>query len=366
MRAVLVLEDGTKFEGLSAGVPGTTIGEVVFATGMTGYQEMLTDPSFAGQILTLTYPLIGNYGTNPEDIESNRVQVEGFVVREICDSPSNWRMSTSLRDYLIQNRVIAIEGVDTRALTRHLRVRGVMMGAISTELTTEELLGELEKAPNYGDINFVERVSTKVAYEFTDDCSKSSTVAPHVAVIDLGLKRNIVRCLVREGCRVTVLPCNASASDILAYKPDGVVFSPGPGDPKRLASGVETIRSLIGKVPIMGICLGHQMLGLAFGGETFKLKFGHRGANHPVKNLVTGKVSITAQNHGYAVDPENMSRDVQVDRINLHDGTVEGLRHRELPIVSIQYHPEASAGPLDEQHLFGEFVGMLSVCRNDS
>lgn len=352
-----MLEDGTTFEGRSVGVPGTSIGEVVFATGMTGYQEMLTDPSFAGQILTLTYPLVGNYGTNLEDIESDRIQVEGFVVRELCRMPSNWRMSISLSDYLKQNRIVAMEGVDTRALTRHLRVRGVMMGAISTELTTSELLAELEKVPDYGEINFVERVSTKVAYEWNSNGENCD--GPHVVVVDLGLKRNIARCLAAEGCRVTVVPCSCSAKDILSYKPDGVVFSPGPGDPKLLGSKISTLSQLIGKVPIMGICLGHQMLGLAFGGDTFKLKFGHRGANHPVKNLRTGKVSITAQNHGYAVDPTGLSSYVEVDRINLNDGTVEGLRHKELPIFSVQYHPEASAGPLDERSLFAEFVQML-------
>ncbi|MCX8052605.1 MAG: glutamine-hydrolyzing carbamoyl-phosphate synthase small subunit [Armatimonadetes bacterium] len=374
MKATLLLEDGTVFEGESIGAPGTTIGEVVFATAMTGYQEMLTDPSFAGQLLTLTYPLVGNYGVNPEDVESSKIQVEGFIVRELCETPSNWRMSISLRDYLAHNGIVSMQGVDTRALTRHLRVRGVMMGAMSTELTTTELKAELDKAPNYGEINFVERVSTKVAYEWVgDECSKlphifSSTegdgngkeLKRHVALVDMGIKRNIARCLAREGCRVTVLPHNVTADDVLAVKPDGVVFSPGPGDPKMLTSGVETMRNLIGRLPIMGICLGHQMLGLALGGDTFKLKFGHRGANHPVKNLLTGKVSITAQNHGYAVDPDRLSGDVEVERINLNDGTVEGLRHRFLPIFSIQYHPEASAGPLDEGYLFKEFVASLA------
>ncbi len=383
------------FEGESIGAAGTTIGEAVFATAMTGYQEMLTDPSFAGQLLTLTYPLVGNYGVNPEDVESSKIQVEGFIVRELCDAPSNWRMGIGLRDYLTQSGIVALQGIDTRALTRHLRVAGVMMGAISTELTTSELKAELDKAPNYGTLNFVERVSTKATYQWDgDECSKLASSSPHqslqvsipggidqvsipggiepipggmegpkhhVALIDMGIKRNIARCLAKEGCRVTVLPYNASADDVLAVKPDGVVFSPGPGDPRMLTTGVETMRALIGKLPIMGICLGHQMLGRAMGADTFKLKFGHRGANHPVKNLLTGKVSITSQNHGYAVDPEKLSKDVQVERINLNDGTVEGLRHKSLPIFSIQYHPEASAGPLDEGYLFREFVESLGV-----
>lgn len=365
MKAILLLEDGTIHEGESIGASGTTIGEVVFATAMTGYQEMLTDPSFAGQLLTLTYPLVGNYGVNPEDVESGKIQVEGFIVRELCDAPSNWRMSLSLRDYLAQNSIVSMHGIDTRALTRHLRVRGVMMGAMSTELTISELRSELEKAPNYGDLNFVERVSTAKTYEWIgDECSKLSDLPEpkcHVALVDMGIKRNIARCLAREACRVTVLPWNASAEDVLSVKPDGVVFSPGPGDPRQLSDATKTITNLIGKLPIMGICLGHQMLGMAFGGDIFKLKFGHRGANHPVKNLITGKVSITAQNHGYAVAPDKLSNDVEVSCINLNDNTVEGLRHKSLPIFSIQYHPEASAGPLDEGYLFGEFVDSLMV-----
>lgn len=360
MKAILLLADGTTFEGESIGANGTTIGEAVFATAMTGYQEMLTDPSFAGQLLTLTYPLIGNYGVNPEDVESSKIQVEGFIIRELCEQPSNWRSSLSLQDYLVQNNTVALQGIDTRALTRHLRVSGVMMGAMSTELTRAELKNTLDSAPNYGDLNFVERVSTKETHEWTgDECSKLSDCPKpkcHVALIDLGIKRNIARCLAKEGCKVTILPCNASADDVLKVQPDGVVFSPGPGDPTKLTETVATMRALIGKKPILGICLGHQMFGMAMGGDIIKLKFGHRGANHPVKNVITGKVSITSQNHGYAVDPGKLSNDAEVTHVNLNDGTVEGLRHKHLPIFSIQYHPEASAGPMDEGYLFGEFV----------
>ncbi len=360
MRAVLLLEDGTSYVGESIGVNGTTVGEVVFATAMTGYQEMLTDPSFAGQLLTLTYPLVGNYGVNPEDVESDKIQVDGFIIRELCEDLSNWRSSGSLQDYLQSNGIVSMHRIDTRALTRHLRVSGVMMGAMSTQLTTQELADELRKAPNYGDLNFVERVSTTKPYEWTgDECSRLEECPEpkcHVALVDLGIKRNIARRLAQEGCRVTVLPWSATAEDVKSISPDGVVFSPGPGDPRQLKDVVKATRELIGEMPIMGICLGHQALGMALGGGIFKLKFGHRGANHPVKNLITGKVSITAQNHGYAVDPDGLSDEAEVTRINLNDGTVEGLRHKSLPIFSIQYHPEASAGPLDEGYLFREFV----------
>ncbi len=360
MRAILLLADGTSFEGESIGASGTTIGEAVFATAMTGYQEMLTDPSFAGQLLTLTYPLVGNYGVNTEDVESGKIQVAGFIIRELCEKHSNWRSCMSLRNYLVQNNTVAIQGIDTRALTRHLRVSGVMMGAMSTELTTAELRAKIENTPYYGDINFVEKVSTNDIYKWTgDECSKLGDCPEprcKVAVIDCGIKRNIARCLAKRGCTVTILPWNASADDVLKTNPDGVVFSPGPGDPTRLTDTAATLKSLIGKKPMLGICLGHQMFGMAMGGDIIKLKFGHRGANHPVKNIITGKVSITSQNHGYAVDPDKLSDEVEVTRINLNDNTVEGLRHKHLPIFSIQYHPEASAGPLDEGYLFEEFV----------
>lgn len=367
MKAILLLADGTTFEGESIGANGTTIGEAVFATAMTGYQEMLTDPSFAGQLLTLTYPLIGNYGVNAQDVESGKIQVEGFIVRELCEEPSSWRSGLSLREYLTKNGVVSIQGIDTRALTRHLRVAGVMMGAMSTELTRSELMNTLQNAPNYGDLNFVERVSTKAAHEWAgDECSTLDQCPEpkcHVALIDLGIKRNIARCLAKEGCKVTILPCNATPDDVMRVNPDGVVFSPGPGDPRQLKDTVATMRAMVGKKPILGICLGHQMFGMAMGGEIIKLKFGHRGANHPVKNLITGKVSITAQNHGYAVQPDTLSDDVIVERINLNDGTVEGLRHKHLPIFTIQYHPEASAGPLDEGYLFKDFVDNVMAAK---
>lgn len=355
MKAILLLADGTTFEGESIGANGTTIGEAVFATAMTGYQEMLTDPSFAGQLLTLTYPLVGNYGVNPEDVESSKIQVEGFIVRELCEEPNNWRSSLSLRDYLTQSGTVALQGIDTRALTRHLRVSGVMMGAMSTELTRAELMNTLESAPNYGDLNFVERVSTKQTYEWTgDECSKLDDCPEpkcHVALIDLGIKRNIARCLAKQSCKVTIMPCDASADDVLRLQPDGVVFSPGPGDPTKLTDTVATMRELIGKKPILGICLGHQMFGMTMGADIIKLKFGHRGANHPVKNIITGKVSITAQNHGYAVDPGNLSNDSEVTRVNLNDGTVEGLRHKHLPIF-FDPVPPGSFGWADGRGVF--------------
>ncbi|HLC28727.1 MAG TPA: glutamine-hydrolyzing carbamoyl-phosphate synthase small subunit [Dehalococcoidia bacterium] len=354
-KALLVLEEGTVFEGKPFGAPARSHGEVVFSTAMTGYQEMLTDPSFAGQVLVLTYPLAGNYGINRETVESKRIQVRGLVVHEACDLPSHWGSEMTLHEYLASQDIPAIAGVDTRALTRRLRNTGVMMGAITTDETGEEALARLRSLPRYGDTNLVREVSTEKPYEWPEQPAPRH----RVAVVDSGVKYNILRLLSERGCRVTTVPATASADDLLSLKPDGVVFSPGPGDPVFLDYQVATIKQLIGRAPILGICLGHQVLGRAFGASTFKLKFGHRGANHPVKDLATGRVHITSQNHGYAVDPENLSSDVEVSQTHLNDGTCEGLRHRSEPVISIQYHSEASPGPLDNVYVFDHFLEMI-------
>lgn len=356
-RAILVLKDGTTYEGTSIGADGTTYGEAVFSTCMTGYQEMLTDPSFAGQLLTLTYPLIGNYGVAPEDFESKQVQVQGFIVKELCEVPSNWRVAGTLQDFLAGHRVVGIQGIDTRSLTKHLRVCGVMMGAISTEYSREELLEQLNNSPYYGSIDFVKKVSAKKPYIWRG--SRGGRPKANIALVDLGVKYNIMRSASELGCRISVFPCDATAEQILASNPDGVVFSPGPGDPALLDYALETVKGVIGKKPILGICLGHQLIGRAFGSKTFKLKFGHRGGNHPVKDLETGRVYITSQNHGYAVDPDGLKDGAEVAHINMNDGTVEGLKHRDYPIFSIQYHPEASPGPMDSKYLFKQFLKMI-------
>ncbi|MFA6666529.1 MAG: glutamine-hydrolyzing carbamoyl-phosphate synthase small subunit [Armatimonadota bacterium] len=358
-RAILVLEDGTSFEGVSIGATGTTLGEVVFSTCMTGYQEMLMDPAYAGQLLTLTYPLIGNYGVSPEDFESKRVQVEGLIVKELCRWPSNWRSNGSLQDFLAGHGVVGISGIDTRRLTKHIRDAGVMMGAISTESTRAEALKTIKSVPGYGSTDFAKRVSTENPYVWHRD-AKVKGRKYNIVVLDLGVKYSIIRSLAAMGCEVTVYPCDATADQVLKGNPDGVLISPGPGDPALLDYAQETVKGLIGKKPVMGVCLGHQLLGRAFGGRTFKLKFGHRGANTPVKDLETGRVYITSQNHGYAVDADSLKgSDLQVTQINLNDGTVEGMKHSRLPIFSIQYYPESSPGPMNSKNPFGRFLDII-------
>ena len=355
MRALLALEDGTVFEGESLGAPGRTYGEVVFNTGMTGYQEILTDPSYAGQMVCLTYPLVGNYGINEDDFESRKVQVEGFIVRRAEDSPSNWRSGKSLDAFLKSKDIVAIKGIDTRALTRELRARGVMMGAISTDETSEQLMERIRTSPGYSGIDFVRRVTADEPYVWKTEGPPQR----RIALLDCGVKYNIMRSLAQLGCETTVFPCTAPAEEILEQNPDGIMLSPGPGDPAQLGYVVDTVKKLAGKKPMMGVCLGNQLLGYAFGSRTYKLKFGHRGSNHPVKDLNTGRVYITSQNHGYAVDPNELTGGMEVAHLNLNDGTVEGLKHRELPIFSIQYHPEASPGPTDSGYFFKQFVEMI-------
>lgn len=358
--AILVLEDGTVYRGYSFGARVDVPGEVVFNTSMTGYQEMLTDPSYAGQIVAPTYPLIGNYGINGEDEESRKIQVRGFVVREECYQPSHWQASRTLHEYLLASGIPGISGIDTRALTRKLRVAGVMMGIISTSLSPEVALKKLAGLPRYDDTDFVSEVSVSEPYHWQPRVPEPGFKSSfRVVAVDCGLKFNILRLLHRNGCEVTVVPAFTPAAAILKFNPDGIVFSPGPGDPARLNAIEDTMRHLIGKKPVMGICLGHQIMGRVFGGKTFKLKFGHRGANHPVKDLTTGRVYITAQNHGYAVDGNNLKGGLEVSLINLDDGTVEGFNHREFPIFSIQYHSEASPGPLDNVYLFERFINLM-------
>ncbi|HEX8552577.1 MAG TPA: glutamine-hydrolyzing carbamoyl-phosphate synthase small subunit [Abditibacteriaceae bacterium] len=368
MKALLILEDGTTFEGKLIGAAGTTTGEVVFNTSMTGYQEILTDPSYAGQLVALTYPLIGNYGVNTDDIESVRPQVAGFVVREMCDEPSNYRSQESGGDYLLANGLTGIEGVDVRALTKILRDSGVMLGMITTEHTREAGLEILRNLPDYDSGTFARDVSTAKAYQWQDAAAASPgeqwelADGKRVVVLDYGTKYNILRSLRERGLEVVVLPCSSTKDEILAWNPDGIMLSNGPGDPRVLEEEAQTIKAISDEnpeMPMFGICLGHQLLGQALGGETFKLKFGHRGSNHPVKDLQTGKVHITSQNHGYAVRAESLPEDVEVTHLNLNDNTVEGLRHKTKPAFSVQYHPEANPGPKDNAHLFDRFADMV-------
>jgi carbamoyl-phosphate synthase small subunit len=358
MKAILLLEDGTVFEGNNFGSTGETTGEVVFNTSITGYQEIITDPSYKGQIVAMTYPLIGNYGVNKEDMESSKPWLEGFVVKELSSIFSNWRASSSLPEYLKKNNVIGIAGVDTRALTRHIRSQGAMQAILSTkDFNYKSLLSKLEKAPRLVGRDLVKEVTCKKTYEWQSSGTKKMF---KVAVLDCGVKFSILRNLFKAGCTVKVYPANVSADEIMGYKPDGLLLSNGPGDPAAVGYVIETVKSLLGRIPIFGICLGHQMLGLALGGKTFKLKFGHHGGNHPVKDLKTGKISITSQNHGFNVDIKSIpDKDVVMTHINLYDNTVEGLEHKNLPIFSVQYHPEANPGPNDANYLFEKFTQLM-------
>src|SRR5215831_16708166 len=387
MQAILALEDGSLFHGEGFGARASACGEVCFNTSMTGYQEILTDPSYRGQIVTMTYPLIGNYGVNKQDVESWKPHVGGFVIRELSPVVSNWRADHSLAEYLQQNGIPGIQGIDTRALTRKLRVRGALNGFISTEEISEaEALRRAKEWPGLVGVDYVKEVSHKEAFLWDPDDRQSSNFSlvqgagqaaaarrdaslppadiPIVAY-DFGMKYNILRRLRQHGFRVQVLPAATPAAEALAHKPAGIFLSNGPGDPAALGYAIQAVRELIRKgLPIFGICLGHQILGLALGGATFKLKFGHRGANQPVKDLQTGKVEITSQNHGFAVDPKSLPSEVEVDRINLNDNTVEGMRHKAKPIYCVQYHPEASPGPHDSTPLFGEFRKLIEHGRN--
>lgn len=367
MKRFLLLSDGTVFEGKPLGATGTTVGEVVFNTGMTGYQEILTDPSYAGQIVLLTYPLIGNYGINDDDFESDRIQPTGLIVREACETPSNWRATKSLDQLLKERNRVAIQGVDTRAITKRIRSAGVTMGAIGDDL--DAMRAALEASKGYDDTDFVLDVTTQGPYKWgaegrIDAGEPDESGRVRLAVLDCGLKHNILRRFYREGCAPTVFPADTTADEILAHRPDGILLSPGPGDPQRLEPMVETVRQLLGRRPMFGICLGNQLLCHAVGGNTFKLKFGHRGSNHPVKDLQTGKVTITSQNHGYAVDPASIEgTGAEVTQLNLNDGTVEGIQVRGADAASIQYHPEAAPGPWDSRPYFREFVEKMRAVR---
>jgi carbamoyl-phosphate synthase small subunit len=386
MPAILALEDGRCFLGEPFGAPVAALGEMVFNTSMTGYQEVLTDPSYRGQIVAMTCPQIGNYGVNALDAESAAPHVRGFVIEELSEIASNWRSEASLNDYFLKWNIPGIQGIDTRALTRHLRERGAMRACITaTAASEEEAVRLAQSGEGMVGMDFVREVTAPQPYQWDPDGKQSRVwtivkgsgganvevdpngevfqklppVAHRIVAYDFGLKHNILRHLRQEGFGVTVVPATTPPADVLAMKPDGVFLGNGPGDPAALNYAHETVRALLGKTPIFGICLGHQVLGYAYGGKTYKLKFGHHGGNQPVKDLSTGKVTITAQNHGFAVDPESLPANVEVTHINLNDGTVEGMRHREAPVFSVQYHPEAAPGPHDATYFFGQFRKLI-------
>ena len=372
MKAKLALENGTVFTGEAFGAASEITGEVVFNTSLTGYQEILSDPSYAGQIVTMTSPLIGNYGINPEDLESAKPQVAGFVVREYFEFYSNFRANGNLGEWLAKHGIVAIQGIDTRKLTKLIRTSGAMRGVLSaTDLDDESLIAKARSSPQMKGLDLTKQVTTAEPYAWdevyrTPFALPTASVHPlngkrwKVVVFDYGVKQNILRRLTSYGCKLTVVPSSYSAEQVLELEPDGIFLSNGPGDPAAVRYAIENIKKLIGKKPIFGICLGHQLLALALGGTSYKLKFGHRGANHPVKNLLTGSIEITSQNHGFAVDPASLdSATVEITHVNLNDNTNEGLRHRELPVFSVQYHPEASPGPHDSDYLFAQFIEMM-------
>jgi carbamoyl-phosphate synthase small subunit len=368
-RAILALADGTTFEGVSFGATGESTGEVVFNTSMSGYQEILTDPSYVGQMVCMTYPEQGNYGVTAADAESvdARPHATGYIVRHYAERPSNFRAEQSISEYLAAHGIVGISGLDTRRLTKHIRTVGAQMGVVATEGSAQALVARARALPGMEGQDLATLISTKERYEWRQggaDCwsdaeRKDEAARFHVVAYDWGLKRAMLRLLAEKGCRVTVVPARTTAAETLALKPDGVFLTNGPGDPAAVVGGREAVAGLLGKVPVFGICLGHQILALAIGARTYKLKFGHRGANQPVKELDSGKVDITAQNHGFAVDDESLGKRARVTHVNLNDGTVEGIEVLDVPAFSVQYHPESSPGPHDARHLFGRFVAMM-------
>ena len=371
-KAIIALEDGTIFKGSSFGANGEKTGEVVFNTSMMGYQEIMTDPSYKGQIVTMTYPLIGNYGINAEDIESSGPKVEGFIIKERSRLSSNWRSQKGLDEYLKEHNIVGIEGVDTRAITLHIRLQGAMKGVISTEdLDVKSLVEKARCSPGLIGRDLVKEVTCDKPYKAEEILRYAPQLTAHslgsrkkVIAMDFGIKYNILRCLIEAGCDVEVVHAKTKAGDILRQGPDGILLSNGPGDPAAITYAVEEIKKLIGKKPIFGICLGHQLLGFALGAKRFKLKFGHHGANHPVKNLKTGQVEITSQNHGFCIDIDSLKdKDVEITHMNLNDHTLEGFRCKKIPAFCVQYHPEASPGPHDSNYLFQNFISLMDSCR---